>query len=142
MIARIDCELQVFLYLTINHQDWSKYMMDYFKFIAPGSLCDIQPDRPLMKEIMAELNMCNECYTVEDHWEDIGIQLEVDYEELVYIRHRYHEEITHAHSFRDMIAKWLKQESFSPKSWPVLVEALQNSRCPEFADQLRSKYCK
>ena len=95
---------------------------------------------------MAELNAYDEHREVERNWFDIGTQLDVASEELQYIRGRNHDEgPMGAHhddcSFRDMIVEWLKQKSPST-TWSYFVNALELSRCPKFADQLRSKYCK
>ena len=104
-----------------------------------------------MKEIIAELPMCDEKKKIESRWEEIGIQLEIDYEKLKNIRYSNHDAPTyqihygaidhHDRSLRDMIAVWLKQESPSP-TWLMFTEALKYVAFPELADQLRSKYCK
>ena len=114
--------------------------------LHPDSLPDTQPDRPSLKEIVTELNAHDQKWNVEINWFDIGIQLDINDDTLRYIRHSNHDEgPMGAHhddrSFRDMIAEWLKQKSPSI-TWLRLVNALKLSNCPEFADQLRSKYCK
>ena len=114
--------------------------------LHPDSLPDTQPDRPSLKVIVADLNAYNKNWDVERNWFDIGIQLDIDDDTLRYIRRSNHDEgPAGAHhddrSFRDMIAEWLKQKSPSI-TWLRLVNALKLSNCPEFADRLRSKYCK
>ena len=109
----------------------------------PDSFPDTQPS---LKEIVAELNEYDRQGPIESNWFDIGLQLNVRTEKLQYIRHHNHDEgPLGAHhddySFRDMLAEWLEQKKPSP-TWLSLVNALKLSNCPEFAEYLRSKYCK
>ena len=122
-------------------------IMGFVNDLSAGSQC-----RPSLREIMTELN----AYAaepgrfksdVECSWEEIGIQLKVDYELLRSIRQQNHDPYNqylsfhHDCSFRDMISEWLKQTSPSP-TWSSLVIALRRSNLPEFANRLESKYCK
>ena len=86
---------------------------------------------------------------IEKHWEEIGIQLEVDYDILTTIRERHHEagtefEPDHDYydlAFRDMIERWSRKEG-SPPTWLNFVEALEClKKFPGFANHLRAKYC-
>ena len=86
---------------------------------------------------------------IEKYWEEIGIQLEVDYRLLKTIWETHHVAATGTLlrrdycnlAFRDMIAWWLKKKG-SPPSWLNLVEALEClKKFPGFANHLREKYC-
>ena len=82
-------------------------------------------------------------YIIESCWEEIGIQLEVDYSELKVIRGDYHDYGRDNQrlniAFREMISHWLKQEN-PPPTWSSFAEALERVKFQEFADHLRSKY--
>ena len=83
--------------------------------------------------------------SIEKCWEDIGIQLEIDYAVLTRIKETHHREgyvFSCDMAFRDMILIWLKQKS-AQRTWLYLVEALERlKKFPEFTDHLRRKYCK
>ena len=126
---------------TIMHD----YYITCFNLLFPDSLPDTQPS---LKKILAELNTCTQenKWKVERNWFDIGIQLDVPASNLQFIRRENHDEgPMGAHyddrSFRDMLSQALEQKKPSP-TWLSLVKAFMLSNCPEFADQLRSKYCK
>ena len=125
--------------------------MGFINDLSPGS-----QHMPSMREIVTELNAyvadsgthtMQKSSVVEDSWEEIGIQLEVDYDVMIRIRRHNHVKSDYYYnehnyrSFRDMISEWLKQKSPSP-TWSSLVIALRLSKLPEFADHLESKYCK
>ena len=122
------------------------YYTTCFNLLFPDSLPDTQPS---LRKIVAELNTYDNKWNVERNWFDIGIQLEVPTVNLQAIRRRNHDEgplgVPHDDcSFRDMLDQALNplgQKKPSP-TWLSLVNALMLSNCPEFADQLRSKYCK
>ena len=84
--------------------------------------------------------------SIEKCWEEIGIQLEVDYAILTRIRETrctkgYVPSYSYHLAFRDMILVWLKQKS-TKKTWLYFVEALEHlKKFPEFAKHLRRKYC-
>ena len=102
-----------------------------------------QMDRPLLKDVMMEYYSTSKCGSIAYDWELIGIQLEVDDEELKCIRGKYtSEDRCDGHlAFQDMIRVWIKQEK-PPPTWLSFVEALERlKKYPEFADHLRSKYC-
>ena len=75
----------------------------------------------------------------EEHWDDIGIQLQIVDETLEDIGS---ESLLHEGSFQRMVRAWMKQEKLQP-SWLNFVEALEHLKvCKNLSAHLRSKYCK
>ena len=83
-------------------------------------------------------------YEVESCWEEIGIQLEIDDQELEDIRRRCTSKTQgcdNTRAFKDTIRIWVKQDK-PPPTWPGFVEALERLKIfPHFVNYLRSKYC-
>ena len=95
--------------------------------------------RPLLKDIMLEYMLSPDKSKTEQHWEDIGIQLEVDDEILNrYRRTRY----TNEWIFKAVIRSWVNQ-TYPLPTWLSFVEALERLQiCSTLARHLRLKYCK
>ena len=84
---------------------------------------------------------------IVDHWEDIGLQLDINDEELVAIGKRHTTSTVDGsqhnsnQAFRDMIRVWIKQVN-PPPTWSNFVKAFERLNIfQDFIDQLRSKYC-
>ena len=94
---------------------------------------------------MENRNFFDRPYEIEQYWEEIGIQLEVDDTTLqdirIYNRGSDMRSPTDNAAFRDMFRAWLKQEN-PPPTWLNFVNALERFKLQEYADYLRSKYCK
>ena len=88
---------------------------------------------------MLEYTLSPDKSEAEQHWEDIGIQLEVD-ENLL---DRYTTSISgDTRIFKSVIRGWVKQMC-PPPTWLSFVEALERLQiCSTLASHLRSKYCK
>ena len=105
-------------------------------------------DRPLLKDIMMECSTSihHKSYEIEKCWEEIGIQLEVDDEELQDIRRRCSPNknvysFNYTGAFKDTMRVWIKQDEPQP-TWARFVEALERlKKFPQFVKHLRSKYC-
>lgn len=74
-----------------------------------------------------------------DRWDDIGIELEVNDDQLVQMRRDYSGD--NRCCLKEMLRIWLKQVD-PPPSWSDIVDALDNLGNKELATKLRSKYCK
>ena len=77
----------------------------------------------------------------EQHWEDIGVQLEVDDEMLDRYRRPLYSD-RQEWIFKAVIRSWVNQ-TCPPPTWLSFVEALERLQiCSTLASHLRSKYCK
>ena len=75
----------------------------------------------------------------EEHWDDIGIQLQIVDETLEGISSNL---LSYEGSFQRMVRAWMKQEKPQP-TWSTFVEALEKLNiCENLSAHLRSKYCK
>ena len=87
---------------------------------------------PKLKDLLRELR------SIVSDWENIGIQLDIDDEDLRYIKYDY---IWDSMScFREMCRIWLKRV-YPPPSWSAVVRALEFLGHDNLASNLRCKYC-
>ena len=108
--------------------------------LAADSSPVIQLEQPSLRDIIMELCTSSEKFDVERHWEEIGIQIGVKEQLLLYIRDK--RKISCGEAFKTMIRSWLNQEN-PPPTWLSFVEALERLKiCSKLASHLRSKYCK
>ena len=98
--------------------------------------------RPLLKEIMLEYSLSSDKEEADERWDDIGIQLEIDDENLGEIRWFAARDGGHREAFKRMIRVWMKQKKPQP-TWLNFVEALERlDVCKNLSAHLRLKYCK
>ena len=92
---------------------------------------------------MLEYTLSPDKSEAEQHWEDIGIQLEVDEDMLDRCRSSmFSDRKEYTGIFKGIIRGWVKQMC-PPPTWLSFVEALERLQiCSTLASHLRSKYCK
>ena len=89
-----------------------------------------------------ECGLSSDKSTVEQHWEEIGIQLQANDTLLENIGGGRSKYDSYESQFRRMIRGWLRQKD-PPPTWSRFVEALERLQiCPTLASHLKSKYCK
>ena len=90
---------------------------------------------------MLEYSLSSDKEEAEEHWDDIGIQLEIDDEKLGEIRSTARDG-GDKEAFKCMVRAWMKQKKPQP-TWLNFVEALEHLNvCKSLSAHLRSKYCK
>ena len=89
-------------------------------------------DKPTLKYLMRELHP-----TVSDKWKDIGIELEMDGEQLTQIKTKYPED--NQKCLRETLREWLKTSN-PPPSWEAIAQVVADVGDEELAAELRSKY--
>ena len=94
----------------------------------------VTDDKPELKDLLSEL-----FGKVANEWEEIGIQLEIEYSQLEYIRSdNAGDSIACLH---EMLRVWLSRVA-PPPSWSEMADALDMLGHEDIATHLRSTYCK
>jgi hypothetical protein len=88
---------------------------------------------------MKEFMLSPDKMEAENHWDDIGIQLEIDDGILENISER-NPFYGSRESFKAMVRAWVKQKNPQPSTFIEALECL--NICKNLSAHLRSKYCK
>ncbi len=80
-----------------------------------------------------------EAFDARVKWENIGLQLEVDYQTLNVIQHEHSHNVDAC--FKDMLTKWLTGNG--ERTWSKLAHALENKTVAftNLSDNIKEKYC-
>ena len=99
-------------------------------------------EQPSLRDIVMECSTSSDKWSLQQHWEEIGIQVEVKDQQLWSIKRERKIYNCSEDQFRQMIRYWLQQSDPQP-TWSKFVEALERLKiCPTLSDHLKSKYCK
>ena len=87
-------------------------------------------------------HLTNALILVKDKWQEIGLELKLEQEELNEILNdpRNHKEV---HRLTAMLSLWLNRVMNPPQTWPVIVEALLSPmvKRADIAEKIQKDYC-